>query len=356
MNDILKEDAQNILGRVSLERISEKTLLILGSNGLIGSQLARVIFYANRKFGLNTRVIGISRHYPNFMLTGLTDDPRFSFYAQDLAHGFKLEEKVDFIAHCATYAQPKKFLADRLSTIKLNTTLTESLLNRCCCDGTSLLFVSSAAVYGQPDAAHIPTTETYYGYCSTTAPRSAYWESKRLGETLCGIFRDGKGVDVRIARVSPVYGPGISIHDDRVLGNFLRKALLQGHIELLDQGDQMRTWCYITDVSVMLLKVFLQGHDFIYNVGGKDTLTIRELAEMVCDLTGATYSLPRQNVTGAPEQSGWADHLELDITKITSEFDLGEFVTLRQGLHNVIQWNREAVLPALRADERKARP
>ncbi len=343
MHELLRDDARQVLERVQLDPLAGKTVLIIGSNGLIGSQMARVLFEANRVLGLNTRIIGVSRRAPSALLDGLTADPRVTFIAQDLTQGCAIEERVDVILHCATYGQPKKFLADRLTTIALNTVLTEQLLQKCRRDGASMMFASSAEVYGQPDAAHRPTPETYDGACATTTPRAAYSESKRLGETLCAVYQDTQGVQVRIARIATAYGPGISIDDERVLGHFLRQAMLEGHIRLLDQGEQLRTWCYLTDCVVMLFHVLLYGRELVYNVGGNHTCSVRQLAELICALTGARYSLPPKDAA-RPELAKGPDHVQLDITKVIREFGVVPQVGLREGLSQVIQWHREAVL------------
>ncbi len=344
MNHLLIKDCESILNRVDLSAFSGKTVIIVGSNGLIGSQLARAFFWSNKTKGTDIRVLGVSRGEPNLLLQDTLADKRFSYRAQDLSVDYSIPEKADFIVHCATYAQPKKFLSDGLGTIKLNTELTEALLRKCEKERAAFLFASSSDVYGAPDAAHIPTPETYNGNLSTTAPRSIYGESKRLGETFCSFFRANRNVDAKIARISMVYGPGISVHDDRVMGHFLRKALLNGHVEMLDPGLQIRTWCYITDCAVMLLKIMLSGKEYVYNVGGRDEKSIRGLAELICELTGATSAAP-PTPAAAGQLAAGADRVALDLTKITTEFGIRDFVPMQTGMANVVQWNKEEILP-----------
>ncbi len=343
MNEIIRKDCLNSLKKLSLEKLKNKTILITGSNGLIGTYLVSLVYVANQTLDLNTKTICVSKNRPNETLASLKDDSDFVFYSKNLVDGFGLVEKIDYVIHGATYAQPKKFLADRLETIKLNTVVTEKLLKLCLENKATFLFLSSSEIYGQPKDDNIPTPETYFGNCSTTSARAAYSESKRLGETICSVFTNTYELDLKIARIASVYGPGISVYDRRVLGNFLNQAILKGHISLLDQGQQIRTWCYVSDCAVMLYNILLYGQSFVYNVGGRDTVSIKQLAEIICDLTNATYSLPSQKrnrdfLKHAP------DRVELDIQKIATEFDLGSFVDLRQGLQNTIKWNRDTVL------------
>ncbi len=343
MNRVIRNDVINILERVNLEKLRRKKILITGSNGLIGTYLISTLYTANQELDLDTQVIGLSKHRTNSTLEEFQNDSRFSFYSINLVNS-ELNYNVDYIIHGATYAQPRKFLKNRLETIKLNTEVTEKLLKLCMKQNASFLFLSSSEIYGEPPKEFLPTPETFAGNCSTTSARAVYAESKRLGETICSIFREEYQLDVRIARISSVYGPGISIYDQRVLGHFLRKALTKKHIDLLDKGEQIRTWCYVADCIVMLLNILLHGQSFIYNVGGRNTISIKQLAEIICELTQSTYSFPHQaKQVGFLKQA--SNRVEVDIQKISNEFNLGQFTNLRKGLQNTIQWNQDVILP-----------
>ena len=331
MNEIIEKDLLNILEKINLEKLRNKTILITGSNGLIGTYLVSLLYLANKIQNLNINVIGISKNLPNKTLSEFTN---FKFYSMNLAKKSEIKEKPDFIIHAACYAQPKKFLENGLETIKLNTEVTEKLLKIC---KEGFLFISSSEIYGQPDEKNIPTPETYNGNCSPLSDRAIYIESKRLGETICGLFRDK--LNVKIARASSIYGPGISIYDTRVLGNFLNKALTKKHIDLMDRGEQERTWCYVSDCTLMLFNILLYGKELVYNVGGKELVSIRKIAELISNLTNSKFSLPEKEnkesfVKGAPSK------VEVDITKITNEFNI-TLTPFEQGLINTINWNKQ---------------
>ena len=141
--------------------------------------------------------------------------------------------------------------------------------------------------------------------------------------------------------MSSVYGPGISIHDKRVLGNFLNKALTKKSIDLLDSGEQERTWLYVSDCVVMLLNILLYGNSFIYNVGGQELVSIKRLAEIICELTGSKCSLPKK--TEGVYMISAPDRVKLDISKVMSEFKFKNFVDLKEGLSRTIEWNKEFI-------------
>lgn len=338
MNKVIEDDLIVVLDKVDLNKLKGKTILVTGSNGLMGTYIIMTLYLANKNQNLNIRIVGVSKNEPNNTLSEIREDENITFYQKNLADDFNFSEKFDYIIHAATYAQPVKFLENKLETIKLNTVVTEKLLDMCKKNNSSFLFISSSEIYGQ--AEKIPTPETYNGNCSPIYERAPYTESKRLGETICSVFKEF-GVDVKIARCSSVYGPGISIYDKRVLGNFINKALFKGSIDLLDSGRQERAWLYVRDCVIMLLNILLHGKSFVYNAGGEELTSIKRLAETICELTNSKYSLP--NGGGDVFMASAPDIVRLDISKVKNEFKLDDFVGLKEGLRRTIEWNRDFI-------------
>jgi len=344
MDRIIEQDCVEYLEKIDLSPLRDKTVFITGANGLIGTYLIYILHLANvvKKAGIN--IVAVSKSPPGSHLHDIFSE-RYTFYAEDLnkpdCDCFR--DKADYIIHGATYAQPKKFIQNYLETIHLNTTVTEKLLEKAKNDGAALLFLSSSEVYGEPDELHIPTSEDYPGLCSPLDVRAIYSESKRMGETLCFAYRNFEGVNAKIARISMTYGPGIGLEDERVLAHFLRQALYENKIVMLDDGSKIRTFCYIADCVLMLLYIMLYGKDFVYNVGGKDSISIRSLAEEICRLTGSTlseeiaYRENLKNVKVSPKM------VKLDITKVLSEFPLPPFKPFSEGLSRTIEWNRASI-------------
>ena len=348
MDRIIEQDCLEYLEKIDLSPLKGKTVYITGANGLIGTYVIYMLHLANILKNTGIKIAAVSKNPPADYLQDIFQDAfkdRYSFhsldlYRQDLDCSEAEETKADYIIHGATYAQPKKFIQNYLETIHLNTTVTEKLLKKAKKDGATLLFLSSSEVYGEPDEKHIPTGEDFPGLCSPVDVRAIYSESKRMGETLCFAYRNFEGVNVKIVRISMTYGPGISLKDERVLAHFLRQALYDKKIVMLDDGRKIRTFCYIADCVLMLLYIMLYGKDFVYNVGGKDSISIRSLAEEICLLTGSTLSENiaskenMENVKVSPKM------VKLDITKVCTEFPLPPFKPFREGLARTIEWNR----------------
>jgi len=345
MDKIIEQDCLEYIKKIDLTPLKDKTVLITGANGLIGTYLIYLLHLANVVMGMSINIIAISKNFPCEALQNIFSN-NYEFHTLDL---YKMDyndlnQKADYIIHGATYAQPGKFLRNYLDTIHLNTSTTENLLQKAKKDGAKFLFLSSSEIYGEPDEENIPTAEEYPGCCSPVNIRSIYSEAKRMGETLCFTYKSFEGVDAKVARVAMTYGPGVKLNDERVLAQFLKQALNEKKIVMLDDGSKVRTFCYIADCALMLINVLLYGTGFVYNVGSKDSISIRGLAEEICLLTGSTLATtvveeckqyPEQNIKVSPKR------VELDIRKICTEFKLEQFKPFKEGLERTIQWNRE---------------
>jgi dTDP-glucose 4,6-dehydratase/UDP-glucuronate decarboxylase len=336
MDEIIEQDCLAYMEKIDLSPMRNKTVYITGANGLIGTYVIYMLHLANvlKKTGIH--IIAVSKSPPSSALKEIFQN-NYTFSAVDLNgpdwNCFK--GKADYIIHGATYAQPKKFIQNYQDTIHLNTMVTERLLRKAKNDGAAFLFLSSSEIYGEPDENHIPTPEDYPGLCSPVGIRAIYSESKRMGETICFAYRNFESVDAKIARISMTYGPGIGLNDERVLAHFLRQALCDNRIMMLDDGSKKRTFCYIADCVLMLLYILLYGKDYVYNVGGKDSISIRSLAEEICLLTGSTLS--GEAVSGEPLHS--PRQVRLDIQRVCDEFSLPPFKPFREGLIRTIEWN-----------------
>lgn len=341
MDKIIEQDCIEYLKRINLVPLYGKTVLITGANGLIGTYLIYMLHLTNEFEGAGIKIVGISKNAPCQALKDIFNDDNYKFISTDLTKmDYKdLQIKTDYIIHGATYAQPGKFLRNYLDTIHLNTTATESLLQKAKTDGAKFLFLSSSEIYGEPDKENIPTPEEYPGLCSPVSVRSIYSESKRMGETLCFAYKKFEGVDAKIARISMTYGPGVKLDDERVMANFVKQALEKKKITMLDDGSKVRTFCYIADGVLMLLNILIYGKDFVYNVGGKDSISIKQLAEEICEVTGSTLSVETQNQIPAQDIKVSPEHVELDIKKICREFKLKAFKPFKEGLTRTIVWN-----------------
>lgn len=339
-NIIVENDCRTIIDKIDLTPLKDKKILITGGNGLFGRYILSTIALANKEIDLNCSVLSLSLHKPPSDLMFLFEgNKRFSFLEVDLSKQFLLSDTYDYIFHAAGYAQPAKFTTDPLSIISINVDSTRNLLEINKKSNGTFLYFSSSAVYGEVPREVNPIPETYNGNCSTTRGRFVYAESKRMGEALCGLYSDKFKSRVKIARISHTYGPGISIEDSRVLGEFLREAFIENKITLLDEGKSVKTFGYISDMVKMLFHIVFYGVDMIYNVGGVDSMSILDLANIIGKM--CNVSVKTSQKISKLEHIGQDPTLNrLDLSRILKEIGNFSFTPFDEGIRRTIDWSK----------------
>lgn len=274
------------------ERFSNKTILLTGSAGFLGSQFVHY-FLALNESGLvknACKVVCLDNYMRGIppWLELLKGRPDISILHADIIAQREFPTS-DFIIHAASIASPIYYRIYPLETMDANVTGLRNLLDFAAdtkCE--SFLFFSTSEIYGDPSPENIPTSETYRGNVSCTGPRACYDESKRYGETLCVTFAQQFSVPVKIARPFNNYGPGLKMTDKRVLPDFFSDVFNNRNITLLSDGKATRTFCYISDAITGYLQILLSdfnGESF--NIGTETPeISMLELARMVINTSG----------------------------------------------------------------------
>jgi UDP-glucuronate decarboxylase len=331
-HNILIDDALNLLNVFDLRLINNKSILITGASGLLGLSLVATLYAAAKMKGVDFKLTVIFRSEPEQPLSNFLTELNASVFVLDLADQSVLNhlDYYDLIIHAAGYGQPGKFLADPIKTISLNTTVTINLLKLLNVNG-KFLFVSSSEVYS--GCAALSFTEQDIGTTTPQHPRSSYIEGKRSGEAICFAAYQS-GVNAYSARVALAYGPGARYGDQRVLYNFIESGIKNGHIRLLDQGEALRTYCYVTDALEIFSHILSEGTRPVYNVGGKSKVSIKRLAQMIGKRLNVPVSFPESNsgLVGSPTS------VELDMSFVDREFSKSNYRDLESGLDRTIQW------------------
>lgn len=333
---IILEDAQIICQKIDFSELLGKKILITGASGLVGTYLLAGLKSLADKNPGKIKTFAIMQNPPLPFQKFLLNYKGAKILKNNLTNYAFCQKlpRVDYIIHAAGYAQPSLFLKNPAETLHINTATTLMLFEKLSPNG-KFLFVSSSEVYsGLPNP---PYKETDIGTTNTNHPRACYIEGKRCGEAICNAHR-AKGVNVKSARLSLVYGPGTRPHDTRVLNSFIEKALINRKITLLDQGTAKRTYCYVADAAEMIWHILLRGKETLYNAGGFSKTTIGELAQKI----GAHFDIPvifpensNESLAGAPED------VSLDMTKVKNEFGKTDYVSLSDGLKKTIEWQKE---------------
>lgn len=332
--NIILEDAERINQKIDFSPLFGKSILITGASGLNGHYFVASLKNHLKKNGGGTKVYLVAKSELPDYYSGLVDQEHFVQLAGDLTDDCFLDSlpKVDFIIHAAGYGQPGKFMIDPVKTLKLNTYTTFRLFGRLN-EGGAFLFVSSSEVYsGLPQP---PYCEEQIGTTNTDHFRACYIEGKRCGEAICGAFKKN-GVNAKAARLSLSYGPGTREDDARVLNSFIRRAINEGVIRMMDSGNAVRSYCYITDAVELMWHILFNGKELVYNVGGHSKTSIAGLAKVVGDNCGVTVEASPEDesrpLTGAPEE------VAVDMQRAESEFGKHEYVSLDEGIKKTIEW------------------
>lgn len=332
-NDVIANDAAGICERVKLDALREKTILVTGASGLLGTYFLATLAHLKEN-GMRLNAIAQVRSEPAPHTVEIIRRGGFQLARVDVVDHAECSSlpAADIIIHSAGYAQPSVFMANPAATFLLNAAATATLLQKLK-PGGSFLYLSSSEVYS--GLKKMALTENDIGTTTPLHPRACYIEGKRGGETICNAFRS-QGVCTVSARLALAYGPGTRKDDKRAMNSFIEKALCQGRIELMDAGKAIRTYCYVSDAVELMWNAVLYGTQPVYNIGGHSTVTIGELATQVGNITGVPVSFPtiQTEVAGAPEE------VRLDLSRAETEFNKHNYVSLEDGLRATIDWQR----------------
>jgi nucleoside-diphosphate-sugar epimerase len=313
-----------------------KEILITGSNGVFGYALCRYLLGLYKQGHRFNAVCWSKRQYPGWFKE-IFDCPAFHFSSVDLSDPDYVKSSsdwADYIFHFACYGRPQAFMADPLSTINLNVGCTEALLNIAQACGGQLFFASTSEVYGDPDV--FPTPETFPGNSQITHDRACYIESKRLGEVLCLEYNRRHDMNNKIGRIALAFGPGVEYSDQRVVSTFIRQALENKKVTPRDKGLAERCYLYIDDAIQMILNT-LQGKESVYNVGGKEEVTVARLAQLVAEYCNVPCEFPTtpESYLKAPGK------VLLDTSRYENEFGALNLASFDSALSQTVKWFKD---------------
>ncbi|MCE9623107.1 MAG: GDP-mannose 4,6-dehydratase [Actinomycetia bacterium] len=309
--------------------------LVAGGGGFVGSHLVDLFLARGDTVTIVDNFVTGRRSN----IAHLDGDERVTVVEHDVTAPFPVaitRGRYDTVLDLASPASPDDFKTMPLEILAVGSTGTRNLLDLALAQQARFFLASTSEVYGDP-LVH-PQPETYWGNVSSIGPRSCYDEAKRFSEALAMAYCRTHGLDVRIARIFNTYGERMRPHDGRVVNTFVMQALRNEPVTLHGDGLQTRSFCHVADEIVGLAAV-LDGHlTGPINVGNPAEFTMRELAELVIELTAS--SSPVIHVALPEERDG--DPLQRcpDISLIRDSYGWEPTVSLRDGLLRMIDWFR----------------
>ena len=309
--------------------------LLAGGGGFVGSHLAELLLAR----GDEVVVVDNFATGRRSNVAHLDGDERFTLIEHDITRPLPdFDTTFDAVLDLASPASPADFATMPLEILAVGSTGTKNLLDLAVAHHARFFLASTSEVYGDP-LVH-PQPESYWGNVSSIGPRSCYDEAKRFSEAITMAYHRVHGLDVRIARIFNTYGERMRPDDGRVVNTLVVQALRGEPITLHGDGSQTRSFCHVADEIVGMTAV-LDGHlTGPVNVGNPDEFTIRQLAELVVELTGSPSEII--TVPLPPEREG--DPLQRcpDISLITGVYGWKPAISLDDGLTRMITWFRTA--------------
>jgi len=304
-----------------------RQVLVTGGAGFLGSHLCDALLEQD------IDVICVDNFYTGTRqnIMHLFGNPRFELIRHDVT--FPIYIEVDEIYNLACAASPIHYQHDPVQTTKSSVHGAINMLGLAKRLRSRILQASTSEVYGDPDV-H-PQREDYWGKVNPIGPRACYDEGKRCAETLFFDYHRQHRLLIKVARIFNTYGPRMHPNDGRVVSNFIRQALLGDPITIYGDGQQTRSFCYVSDLIAGLIRLMRTDDDFTgpVNIGNPHEFTMLELAEQILSLTGSKSRLERQPIPADdPRQR------QPDISLARKVLDWEPKVPLVEGLRRTIEY------------------
>ena len=334
IDNLIENDLDKIIKNTNNVKtvFKNKTVLVTGGAGFLGSWLCDVFFK------LNSKVICQDNYSTGSVknINHLIGSNNFRLIRSDVSKKI-VDEKIDFVIHLASRASPENYRLNRIDTLLTNSQGTKNALELAKKNSCVFLFSSTSEIYG--DAKIIPTPEEYWGNVNPIGERSCYDEGKRYGEALCMAYKNEHKLDSRIVRIFNTYGPRMRADGTygRAISKFVFRALTNQELQIFGDGKQTRSFCYITDTIRGILSTLLTKSPYsIINLGNDKEISIKELADIILKLTSSNSKIVyKEKMPDDPRRR------RPDITKAKKTLNWSPKVELSEGLERTIKWFKE---------------
>src|SRR5580700_7788730 len=221
---------------------TQPTSVVTGGAGFLGSHLCDLLLARGHK------VIAIDNFVTGSVdnISHLGGNTNFKFIQQDVTEFIFLDVPLNYVWHFASPASPIDYLELPIQTLKVGSLGTHKALGLAKNKNARFLLASTSEIYGDP-LVH-PQTEDYWGNVNSIGPRGCYDEAKRFAEAITMAYHRYHGVKTHIVRIFNTYGPRMRLNDGRVLPNFMKQALTGEPITIYGEGEQTRSFCYVSDL------------------------------------------------------------------------------------------------------------
>ncbi|OYD46479.1 NAD-dependent dehydratase [Sphingobacterium cellulitidis] len=268
-----------------MQENKRKRILITGAAGFLGSHLCdHFIELGFHVIGMDNLVTGDLRNIEHlFHLSN------FEFYHHDVSKFVHVPGELNYILHFASPASPIDYLKIPIQTLKVGSLGTHNLLGLAKSKNARILVASTSEVYGDPLVS--PQNEEYWGNVNPVGPRGVYDEAKRFQEAMTMAYHNFHGLETRIARIFNTFGPRMRLEDGRALPTFISQALQNQDVTVFGDGQQTRSFIYVSDQIEGICKLLFSDYQFPINIGNPDEMTLIDMAKEIIELTGSSSNI-----------------------------------------------------------------
>jgi dTDP-glucose 4,6-dehydratase len=307
-------------------------VLITGAAGFLGSHLSdRFLAEGHSVVGLDNFITGNPDNIAHLMA-----NPRFEFMNHNISTYTYVAGPLDGVLHFASPASPVDYLEYPIATLKVGALGTHNALGLAKAKGARFFLASTSEVYGDP--LEHPQTEKYWGNVNPIGPRGVYDEAKRFAEAMTMAYHRYHGIDTRIVRIFNTYGPRMRPNDGRVVSNFIVQALSDQPLTIYGDGSQTRSFCYVADEVEGIYRLFMRGDNSPTNIGNPNEFTVRQLAEVVIELTGTKSTIVQRELPVDDPKVR-----QPDIRRAREMLGWEPAVSLREGVGRTIEYFRSVL-------------
>src|SRR5882762_7451377 len=307
-------------------------ILVSGAAGFLGSHLCdRLLALGHRVVGMDNFITGNRSN-----LDHLKSHPNFQLILHDVTNFIEVEGPLEGVLHFASPASPRDYLELPIQTLKVGSLGTHKALGLAKAKGARFLLASTSEVYGDP-LVH-PQPESYWGHVNPVGPRGVYDEAKRFAEAITMAYHRTHRIDTRIVRIFNTFGPRMRLNDGRAIPAFIGQALSGAPVTVFGDGNQTRSFQYITDLIDGLWRLMQAPVNDPVNIGNPQEMTLLELAKRIIRLAGS-----RSEIVFRPLPVDDPKVRQPDITLARSRLGWEPRVDTDEGLRRTVDWFREAL-------------
>ena len=262
-----------------------KSLLITGVAGFLGSHLCDLFLKKKFKvFGIDNLITGDLINVKHNI-----NNKNFKFINHDVCDEIFLNEKIDYILHFASPASPQDYLNYPIETLRIGSKGTENILSFAKKNNATILLASTSEIYGDPEK-H-PQSELYFGNVNPIGPRGVYDEAKRYLEAMSMAYFRKFNLNIKIARIFNTYGPRMRKNDGRAIPNFINQSMNRKKYTLYGDGNQTRSFCYVSDTTDAIFKLLFSNYNNPVNIGNPDEYTLNQLLKLINQINNYTNEI-----------------------------------------------------------------